>query len=65
MEDLVDEVMNSGAAWTVTPERDRGFDPRMRERPQRFTAEEVVEEISRGIDLATAEVARGVDASAI
>ena len=31
LEALVDEVMNSGAAWTVTPERDRNFDPRMRE----------------------------------
>ncbi|MGV0409513.1 AAA family ATPase [Corynebacterium resistens] len=65
LEDLVDEVMNSGAAWTVTPERDRDFDPRMREGSQRFTAEPVVEEINRGIDLATAEVDRGVDASAI
>ena len=58
LEALVDEVMNSGAAWTVTPERDRNFDPRMREGSQRFTAEEVVEEINTGIDLATEAVAR-------
>lgn len=58
LEALVDEVMNSGAAWTVTPERDRGFDPRMREGSQRFTAEPVVEEINTGIDLATEPVAR-------
>ena len=62
LEALVDEVMNSGAAWTVTPERDRNFDPRMREGSQRFTAEEVVEEINTGIDLASEAVARRAEA---
>lgn len=65
LEDLVDEVMATGAAWSVTPEKDRDVDLRMREGSQRFTAEPVVEEVNRGIDLATAEVHRGVDASMI
>ncbi|WCZ35910.1 AAA family ATPase [Corynebacterium heidelbergense] len=56
IEALVDEVFASGLAWTVTPERSRGYDRRMREGSQRFTAEVVVDEVNRGIDLACQQV---------
>lgn len=48
----------SGLAWTVTPDRSREHDAGAREGSQRFTAEEVVEEINTGIDLASEAVAR-------
>lgn len=65
VEAIVDEVLDSGAAWSVNPDAARSFTQTAREGSQRFTAEPVVEEINRGIDLATATVDRGVDASSI
>ena len=65
VEQLVDEIFTTGVAWSVTPERSREYNRAMREGSQRFTTESVVREVDRGIDLATAEVGRGVDGSSI
>ncbi|MGP6175353.1 MobF family relaxase [Corynebacterium sp. A21] len=65
VEGLVDEVMDSGAAWSVNPDAARSYTKTAREGSQRFTAEPVVEEVNRGIDLATARVDQGVPATSI
>lgn len=65
VEQLVDEIFTTGVVWSVTPERSREYNRAMREGSQRFTTEPVVREVDRGIDLATAEVGRGVDGSSI
>lgn len=65
VEAIVDEIFESGTAWSVNPDASRSFTQTAREGSQRFTAEPVVEEINRGIDLATATVDRGVDTSSI
>lgn len=65
VEAIVDEVLDSGTAWSVNPDAARSYTRTAREGSQRFTAEPVVDEINRGIDLATAQVDRGVDASSI
>src|SRR5699024_448068 len=39
VETLVDDVLASGLAWTVTPDRSREYDAGAREGSQRFTAE--------------------------
>lgn len=65
VESIVDEVVETGTAWSVNPDAARSFTKTAREGSQRFTAEPVVEEINRGIDVATARADRGVDASSI
>lgn len=65
VEELVDEIFTTGVAWSATPERAREYNRAMREGSQRFTTEPVVREVDRGIDLATAEVGRGVDGKSI
>lgn len=65
VEAIVDEALDSQTAWSVNPDAARSFTQTAREGSQRFTAEPVVDEINRGIDLATATVDQGVDASMI
>lgn len=65
VEAIVDEIFDSGTAWSVNPDAARSYTKAAREGSQRFTAEPVVEEINHGIDLATARVDRGVDAAMI
>ena len=65
VERLADQVCGGQVAWTVTPEKDRQVDRSAREGSQRFTSEAVVEEVNRGIDLATTVTGRGVSASMI
>lgn len=65
VEDIVDEVVDSGAAWSVNPDAARSYTKTTREGSQRFTTAPVVEEINRGIDLATARVDQGVKATSI
>nr|WP_010991838.1 MobF family relaxase [Corynebacterium glutamicum]CAD12223.1 TraA protein [Corynebacterium glutamicum] len=65
VEHLADQVCGGQVAWTVTPEKDRQVDRSAREGSQRFTSEAVVEEVNRGIDLATTVTGRGVSPSMI
>ncbi|MCF4007769.1 relaxase domain-containing protein [Corynebacterium uropygiale] len=65
VERITDEVFASLLAWTVTPDKDRSRDKTAREGTQRFTSEDVVSEVNRGIDLATEVVAAGVSADTI
>src|SRR5699024_7489639 len=65
VEGIVDEIMAQELAWSVNPDMARSVSPTAREGSQRFTAQAVVEEVNGGIDLATARVDRGVDASSI
>ncbi|GAB2498784.1 Multifunctional conjugation protein TraI (plasmid) [Corynebacterium atrinae] len=62
IEAIVDEIIDSGTAWSVNPDAARSYTLTAREGSQRFTAEPVVEEINHGIDLATAVADRGVTA---
>lgn len=65
VEGIVYEVVGSGAAWSVNPDAARSYTKTTREGSQRFTTAPVVEEINRGIDLATARVDQGVKATSI
>lgn len=65
VEQLTNAVFAEHAAWTITPEKSRTIDKTAREGSQRFTSEAVVEEINRGIDLATEVIAEGVSAESI
>src|SRR5699024_10086931 len=65
VEGIVDEIMAKELAWSVRPDMARSVSAKAREGSQRFTAQAVVEEVNDGIDLATARVDRGVDASSI
>lgn len=65
VEALVDQIIATELAWSVNPDMARSHSLKAREGSQRFTAEAVVEEVNDGIDLATARVNRGVDASSI
>src|SRR5699024_5886228 len=65
VEAIVDRIIATELAWSVNPDMARSHSLTAREGSQRFTAEAVVEEVNDGIDLATARVNRGVDASSI
>ncbi|WP_394280700.1 AAA family ATPase, partial [Corynebacterium sp.] len=65
VEKITDEVFATSAAWTVTPDKDRSRNKTAREGTQRFTSEDVVSEVNRGIDLATEVIAEGVNADVI
>ena len=65
VEQIADEVFADDSTWTVTPDKASEVNDQAREGAQRFTTDAVVAEIDRGIDVATAVVDAGVDASVI
>lgn len=49
----------------MTPEKSRELDNTQREGSQKYTTVEVVDEVERVVDMATARVERGVNAESI
>ena len=52
-------------ALSVTPDRAREVDPTQREGSQRFTTDAVIQEVNKGIDLATTKTHNAVSAASI
>lgn len=65
IEAITDQVMASGAAWSLNPDQSREWTLTAREGAQRFTTEEVVEEVNDGIDLACERIEAGVSPASI
>lgn len=65
VEGLVDAALAAHGTWSVTPEKSRELDATQREGSQKYTTVEVVDEVERGVDMATARVERGVNAESI
>lgn len=65
VEGLVDAALAAHGTWSVTPEKSRELDNTQREGSQKYTTVEVVDEVERGVDMATARVERGVTAESI
>ena len=65
VERLVDAALGEKGTWSVTPEKSRELDNTQREGSQKYTTVEVVDEVERAVDMATARVERGVNAESI
>ncbi|WP_257159627.1 MobF family relaxase [Corynebacterium cystitidis] len=65
VERLVDAALGEKGTWSVTPEKSRELDNTQREGSQKYTTVEVVDEVERVVDMATARVERGVNAESI
>ncbi|MCS4492593.1 MobF family relaxase, partial [Corynebacterium sp. ES2715-CONJ3] len=65
IERLVDAALDERDIWSVTPEKSRELDNTQREGSQKYTTIEVVDEVERAVDMATALVERGVHAGMI
>lgn len=65
VEGLVDAALTVHGTWSVTPEKSRELDNTQREGSQKYTTVEVLDEVERGVDMATARVERGVTAESI
>lgn len=65
VERLVDAALGEKGTWSVTPEKSRELDNTQREGSQKYTTVEVVDEVERVVDTATARVERGVTAESI
>ena len=65
VERLVDAALGEKGTWSVTPEKSRALDATQREGSQKYTTVEVVDEVERAVDMATARVERGVYAESI
>ncbi|WP_246817371.1 MobF family relaxase, partial [Corynebacterium sp. HMSC071B10] len=65
VERFVDAALGEKGTWSVTPEKARQLDNTQREGSQKYTTVEVVDEVERVVDMATARVERGVNAESI
>ncbi|MDN6457241.1 MULTISPECIES: MobF family relaxase [Actinomycetes] len=65
VECLVDACLAEAGTWSVTPERSRYLDKTQREGSQKYTTDIVVDEVERGVDMATIRVNQGVKADSI
>ncbi|MBC3186972.1 AAA family ATPase [Corynebacterium sp. zg-331] len=65
VEELTNAALSETNTWSVTPEKDRSVDDTQREGSQRYTTTAVIEEVERGVNLATTLVYRGVSAEKI
>lgn len=65
VERLVDAALGEKGTWSVTPEKSRELDNTQREGSQKYTTVEVVDEVERVVDMATARVERGVNVESI
>lgn len=65
VEELTNAALSETNTWSVTPEKDRSVDDTQREGSQRYTTTAVIEEVERGVNLATTLVYRGVSTEKI
>ena len=65
VERLVEASLSEKGTWSVTPEKSRELDNTQREGSQKYTTVEVVDEVERAVDMATARIERGVNAEPI